>query len=78
VRSELDGAEKTLHIQMRKTLRDEKYKKVGLIAVAATETGGKNLPTCLSDGRRKGRQNQKEFAAETAAIAKRIKGSINQ
>ncbi|MCW5706113.1 hypothetical protein [Shinella sp.] len=38
------------------------------------ETGGKTFPTCLSDGRRKGYQHQKQFAAELADITLKSNG----
>nr|WP_313082606.1 hypothetical protein [Pulveribacter sp.] len=42
------------------------------------ETGGKNLPTCLSDGRAAGPQHEQGFAASTAAAAGMTKQAINQ
>ena len=54
MRAELSPTQEAQHLAKRKELW------------AQRETGGKSLPTSLSDGRKAGKQHQKSFAAETA------------
>ena len=42
------------------------------------ETGGASCASSLSDGRRAGPQHEKQFAADTAAVAGESKSQINR
>ena len=68
-RSELTASQRAQAIKRRKAIWE---------ALHPGETGGKNLPTCLSDGRKGGPQHEQGFAAETAAVSGESKRAINQ
>lgn len=66
IRAELSPTELGEHITRRKELWVER-----------SETGGKTLPTSLSDGRGAGPQHQKGFASDTAKKTGMSKRAIN-
>ena len=47
-------------------------------ALHPEETGGASCATSLSDGRKAGPQHEKQFAADTAAVAGESKSQINR
>lgn len=61
-RAELSPAEEALHIKRRKEVWEE------LRAEKADETGARNSRSSLSDGRKKGPQHERKFAAEVASV----------
>lgn len=68
-RAELTASQRAQAIRRRKQIWE---------ALHPGETGGKSLPTCLSDGRAAGPQHEQGFAASTAAVSGESKRSINQ
>ena len=68
-RAELTASQRTGYTKRRKQIWE---------ALHPRETGGRSLPTCLSDGRASGPQHEQGFAASTAAITGEAKRTINQ
>ncbi len=69
-RAELTASQRAQAIKRRKQIWEALHPE--------EETGGKNLPTCLSDGRKAGPQHEQRFAASTAAVSGESKRAINQ
>ena len=60
-RAELSPAEEAMHIARRKVVWDDLQRE------KAQETGARNSRSSLSDGREKGPQHERKFAAEVAS-----------
>lgn len=87
-RAELTAAQRASHIKRRKQIWEalhpaEPQRVADLERQRGSETGGASCATsqpddCLPDGRRKGPQHQKEFAASTAEVTGESKATINR
>ncbi|MFW6344732.1 MAG: ParB/RepB/Spo0J family partition protein [Halomonas sp.] len=70
IRAELTAAQRASAIKRRKALWEQRH--------GEKETGGQSLATSLKDGRKAGKQHEKQFASDTAERTGQSKSAINQ